>query len=89
LNIGASSSAANRHPHLPWTIGGGIFAAMLAGVPLLRRRKRVAAILLSALAIASLAFVISCSGGSKAPRSYTVTITGTGGISSVISVTVN
>jgi hypothetical protein len=89
LNIGASSSATNRHPRLPWTIGGGVFAAMLAGLPLLRRRKRVLAILLTALAVASLAFALSCSGGSKAPRSYTVVITGTGGISSTIGVTVN
>jgi hypothetical protein len=62
---------------------------MLAGLPLLRRRKRVLAILLTALAVASLAFALSCSGGSKAPRSYTVVITGTGGISSTIGVTVN
>jgi len=89
LNIGATSTAANRHPRLPWTIGGGIFAAMLAGLPLLRRRKRAAAILLTALAVASLAFALSCSGGSKAPRSYTVVVAGTGGISSTISVTVN
>lgn len=89
LTITASSSATNRHPRLPWTIGGGVFAAMLAGLPLLRRRKRVLAILLTALAVASLAFALSCSGGSKAPRSYTVVITGTGGISSTIGVTVN
>jgi hypothetical protein len=44
---------------------------------------------LTALAVASLAFALSCSGGSKAPRSYTVVITGTGGISSTIGVTVN
>ncbi len=89
LQITASNSASNRHPHLPWTIGGGLFAAMLAGLPLVRRRKRVAAILLTALAVASLAFALSCSSGSKAPRSYTVSIAGTGGISSTISVTVN
>jgi hypothetical protein len=63
------------------------FGVVLAGVPLARRRKRVAAVLLTALAISTLGFMMSC-GGSTGPRNYTVTVTGTGGISSVIPVTV-
>jgi hypothetical protein len=94
LTITASSSAANHAPKLPWTGGLIAFGAVLAGVPLVRRRKRVAAVLLTALAISTLGFLISCGGGGgsstspTSPRSYTVTISGTGGISSTIAVTV-
>jgi hypothetical protein len=80
---------------MPWTGGLIAFGAVLAGVPLVRRRKRVAAVLLTALAISTLGFLMSCGGGSgsgttspTSPRSYTVTISGTGGITSTIAVTV-
>jgi hypothetical protein len=91
LTITASSSAANHAPALPWSGGVIAFGAVLAGVPLLRRRKRVAAVLVAALAVSALGFMMSCSGGSSsaaAARSYTVTIAGSDGISSTISVTV-
>jgi hypothetical protein len=65
---------------------------VLAGVPLVRGRKRFAAVLLAALAITMLGLLMSCGGGggtsTPPPRSYTVTISGTGGISSTIAVTV-
>jgi hypothetical protein len=65
------------------------FGVVLAGIPLARRRKRVALVLLTALTIATLGFMMSCgSSGPAAPRNYTVTITGNGGISTVINVTV-
>jgi hypothetical protein len=95
LTITASGSAANHAPRLPWT-GPGLIAigAVLAGVPLARRRKRVVAVLVMALAISAFGFLMSCGGGGGgstppvSPRSYTVTITGTGGIISTIAVTV-
>jgi multidrug efflux pump subunit AcrA (membrane-fusion protein) len=76
---------------MPWTGGMIAFGVVLAGIPLARRRKRVALVLLTALTIATLGFMMSCGGGGGgpvAPRSYTVTITGTGGISTVVNVTV-
>jgi multidrug efflux pump subunit AcrA (membrane-fusion protein) len=80
---------------MPWTGGLIAFGAVLAGVPLVRRRKRVAAVLLTALALSTLGFLMSCGGGSgggttspASPRNYTVTITGSGNISSGINVTV-
>jgi hypothetical protein len=92
LNITASNSAANHVPSLPWTGGLIAFGAVLAGVPLVRGRKRFAAVLLAALAITMLGLLMSCGGGggtsTPPPRSYTVTISGTGGISSTIAVTV-
>ncbi len=95
LTITASSSAANHAPRLPWTGGLIAFGAVLAGVPLARRRKQVMAVLLTALAISTLWFLMSCGGGGgssstapASPRSYTVTISGTGGVSSTIAVTV-
>jgi hypothetical protein len=51
----------------------------------------VATVLVAALAVSALGFMMSCSGGSSsaaAARSYTVTIAGSDGISSTISVTV-
>lgn len=53
LAIAASSSAANHAPRLPWTGGPLAFGAVLAGVPLARRRKRTMAVLLTALAISN------------------------------------
>ena len=87
----ASSSAANHAPRMPWSGGMIAFGAVLAGIPLARRRKRVAAVLLTALAISTLGFMMACGGsggGTKAARTYTVTLTGTGGVSSVVTVTV-
>jgi hypothetical protein len=65
------------------------FGVVLAGIPLARRRKRVAIVLLTALTVATLAFMMACgSSGPAAPRSYQVTIMGTGNISTVINVSV-
>ena len=87
--ITASSSAANHAPRMPWTGGMIAFGVVLAGIPLARRRKRVAIVLLTALTIATLGFMMACGGGGPAaPRNYQVTITGSGGISTVITVTV-
>jgi len=95
LTITASSSAANHAPRLPWTGGIIAFGAVLAGVPLVRRRKRITAVLLTALVISTLGLLMSCGGGggsnstpAVSPRSYTVTVSGTGGVSSTIAVTV-
>ena len=92
LTIAASASAANRAPRLPW-MGFTVMGAVLAGVPLLRRRKRALAVLLTAAILTLLGLMAACGGGgggssTKTPRSYTVTVTGTGGISSTISVSV-
>jgi hypothetical protein len=91
LTITASTTAAARVPRLPWGVGVMAFGVLLAGLPLAGRRRRGAAVLLTALAISTLALVASCSGGGSstpAARSYTVTITGTGGISATIPVSV-
>jgi subtilase family serine protease len=91
LTITASSSAVNHAPALPWTGGLMAFGAVLAGLPLAQRRRRVAAVLLAALAISTLGFIMSCGGSGSSttgPRSYTVTISGTGGIRSTINVSV-
>jgi hypothetical protein len=86
LTIQATAVAANRAPALPWTGGMIAFGAVLAGVPLARRRKRVAAVLLAALTITGLLFTMSC--GSTTPRNYTVQVLGTGGVSTVVNVVV-
>ncbi len=93
LTITASSSAMKHAPRLPWTGGLMAFGAVLVGVPLARRRKRTAAALLTVLAVSAVGFMISCGGGGNSaqpvqPRTYTVTISGTGGVSSSIVVTV-
>jgi large repetitive protein len=94
LTITASNSAANHAPRLPWTGGLIAFGAVLAGVPLAGRRKRMVSVLVSALAVSALPFMMSCGGGGgsnstpPAPRNYTVTLSGTGGVSSTIAVTV-
>lgn len=92
LTITASSSAANRAPRLPW-MGVTALGAVLAGAPLLGRRKRRMTILLSFAVLALLAWMAACGGGGgsstpRSPRSYTVTVTGSGGITSSIAVTV-
>ena len=86
LTIMASDTAANHAPRLPWSGGLIAFGALLAGIPLAGRRKRVAAVLLTALAVSMLAFMMAC--GSARAHTYTVTFTGTGGISSTYTVTV-
>jgi hypothetical protein len=89
LIIMASNTAANHAPRLPWSGELIAFGAVLAGVPLAGRfKRRVAAVLLSALAVVTLAFMMACGGGA-APRNYTVTFTGTGGVSSTIAVSVH
>jgi hypothetical protein len=95
LTIIASGSAANHAPSMPWTGGLVAFGAVLGSVRLARRHKRAAAVLMTALAISALGFMISCGGGgggssSTAPasRNYTVTITGSGNITSVINVAI-
>jgi hypothetical protein len=93
LTISASNSAANHAPRLPWTSGLIAFGAVLAGVPLAHRRKRVVTAVLIALAISTIGVLMSCGGGGSgthpvSPRNYTVTISGTGGINSTIAVTV-
>ncbi len=93
LTISASSTAANHAPRLPW-MGFTALGAVLAGVPLVRRRKRALAILLTVSVLSLLGVMAACGGGgggssSKSPRSYTVTVTGTGGVTaSTITVTV-
>jgi hypothetical protein len=95
LTIGATKSAAKRTQRLPWTGAQIVFAALLVGIPLAGRRKRVVAVLLIAFLIATLGFMVACGGGSRSTtplasqRSYTVTISGTGGVSSTIAVIVN
>lgn len=92
LTITASNSAGNHAPRLPWTGGLIAFGVVLAVAPMARRRKQLMAVLLTALVISTLAFLMSCGGGGNtttvSPRSYTVTISGTGGVSSTLSVTV-
>jgi hypothetical protein len=82
LTVTASSSAANHVPALPWQSGGAIvFGAVLLGVPLTVRRKRVLAVLLVAATIMLAGFCVACSNAptvKSAPRIYTVTVTPTG-----------
>jgi hypothetical protein len=94
LTITASSSATNHGPRLPWTSGVIAFGIILGGVPLAWRRKRVAAVLLTALVLSLMGFMVACGGGGSSssgtsgPRSYTVVVSGSGGISNSIPVTV-
>jgi multidrug efflux pump subunit AcrA (membrane-fusion protein) len=74
-------------------MSGLIAFALLAGFPLAQRRTSGAAVVLMALAISTLGVLMSCGGGGSgsqpvSPPSYTVTISGTGGINSTIGVTV-
>jgi hypothetical protein len=100
LTITTSASAANHVPTLPWKSGGVlVFGAVLLGAPFTLRRKRVLAVLLTALAIALAGFAISCGGGRKSTAAattatYTVTVTpvGTGTVTNpspvIVTVTV-
>jgi hypothetical protein len=83
LTITASANAANHAPAVPWKSGGAlVFCAVLLGAPF-GRRKRVVAVLLTALAISLAGLLMACGGGgSKTPptpaaRTYTVTVTPT------------
>jgi hypothetical protein len=94
LTITAASTAAAKHsPRLPWTGGIIVCGALLAGIPLTLRRKRAAAVLLTAVAIMTMGFMMSCGGSggsssSSSSASYTITVTGTGGITGTVAVTV-
>jgi hypothetical protein len=56
---------------------------VLLGAPFTLRRKRALAVLLTALTIALAGFLMSCGGGGKAARTYTVTLTPSGSGSTV------
>ena len=79
---------------LQGSVDRGLIAfVVLAVPPLAQRRRRGEAIVLMALAVSTFGVLVSCGGGGggsqqvSAPN-YTVTISGTGGISSTIAVTV-
>jgi hypothetical protein len=99
LTISASSSAMKHSPAVPWKSGGVVVFAVLLGAPFTLRRKRALAVLVTALAISTVAFMAACGGGgssSSTPTSqtFTVTVTPTGSgtvtnpASTVITVTV-
>jgi hypothetical protein len=82
LTISANSSAAKRAPVAPWSSGGSIvLGAVLLGAPFSLRKKRILAVLLTALTISAAGFLMSCGGSGSsssttpAPRIYTVTVT--------------
>ena len=88
MAIAVGTNAANHAPAVPWKSGGAlVFCAVLLGVPY-SRRKRVVAVLLTALAISLAGFMMACGGSSasttpKPPpavtaRTYKVTVTPTG-----------
>jgi hypothetical protein len=93
LTITASGTAAGSTPRLPWSLGAMALGTVLAGIPL-GGRRRVAAGLLLSLAVAALAGSLGCGGsggaGSSTPeaRSYTVTVSGSGGVKAKIAVSV-
>jgi hypothetical protein len=85
LTISPSASAEKRAPTVPWKSGGAVmFCAVLMGAPI--RRKRLIAVLLTALTILLGGILMSCGGGggsaspaaAKAARTYTVMVTATG-----------
>ena len=94
LTVSASSSAQKHSPRLPWMAEPIAFGVLLGTLPLLRRR-RAKIVLLSMLFVVLLGFMASCGGGGGGsnnksnPQQFTVIITGTGGISTSIAVTVN
>ena len=79
LTITTTTSAAAHAPARGWKNGGVLlFCAVLFGAPFSRlRRKRIIAVLLTALAISLAGMLMSC-GSSRAARVYTVTLTPTG-----------
>jgi hypothetical protein len=87
LTVTASAVAANRAPALPWQAGAILCGAVLAGLPLARRRKRTMAALLAVLTVALLMFSASCS-KSASPRSYSLQVIGTGNVTNTINITV-
>ena len=86
LTITANAKAASHAPAIPWKSGGAlVFGAVLLGAPLSVRRKRVLAVLLTALTISLAGVLMSCGGASsssstptKAENIYTVSVTPTG-----------
>ncbi len=81
-----TANAGSRHPCFPWqSCGAFSLATLLLGTPFTVRRKRLFAVLLSAVAISFSAFLIACGDGSsgastksnsmKSARIYTVTVT--------------
>ncbi len=86
LTITTTASASNKRPARPWKSGGALlFCAVLVGLPFGVRRRRALSILLVALVICMAGVMMSCSGGggggssTPASRTYTVTVTPTGG----------
>ncbi|MGC2211138.1 MAG: Ig-like domain repeat protein [Candidatus Korobacteraceae bacterium] len=79
LTITTTTSAAAHAPARGWKNGGVLlFCVVLFGAPFSRfRRKRIIAVLLTALAISLAGLLMSC-GSSRAARVYTVTLTPTG-----------
>lgn len=86
VTLNATNMAKRRSPARPWGAGALALGAVLAGIPLARRRKRVATVLMLALAVSLLFFAASCS--STSARSYTVEVQGTGGVSTQFTVNV-
>jgi len=90
LTVSTTSGAANHAPVTPWKNGGALMiCAVLMGVPFSLRRKKVAAVLLTALAVSLIGLMVACGGGSSsqktvapppppAARVYTITVTPTG-----------
>jgi subtilase family serine protease len=83
LTITTTTTAANHSPRLPWKSGGAVmFCAVLLGAPFAGRRKRVLAVLLTALAISAAGLLVACSGSGSSsipsPQTYMVTVTPTG-----------
>jgi hypothetical protein len=79
-----TSRAANHRPQLPWRSGlVSMCGVVLLGAPFAARRKRLLAVLLSAVVLTLAGFLTSCgsglsvSGGGN-PTTYTITVTPTG-----------
>jgi hypothetical protein len=96
LTIAANMSAGNQTPALPWNGGATtVFCALLLGVPFTFRRKRLAAALSLTLILCVAGFLTACGGGTanqqpqtKAARTYVVTATPTGTVTTAGSTTV-
>jgi hypothetical protein len=84
FTIYATTSAAKHAPARPWLryrkSGGAAMFCVLMCAPFGLRRKRVAAVALTALTISLAGFLVSCGGGGMkiAPRVYTMTVTPSG-----------
>ncbi len=85
VTITTTTSAATHAPSAPWKSGIVMMCAVLLGAPFTLRRKRVLAVLMTALAISLAGFLIACGSASSSTKSttttartYTVTVTPTG-----------